>query len=587
MTNQARRTAFLAARCALLLAPFLWTAVLVGRYGVDVPYSDQWEAEYPMFARMAQGTLGPGDFFAQHNEHRIFFPRLLFYTLAKFTHWNIRAELWLILGLALVISYNLWRVLRSTGWNLTGPGFWLFLAANVLMFSPLHRENMLWGFQVGFFLPLACLTACLWVGALESARARFAGVIALSLVCSFSVGGGFICWLLSVPLLAQAGGRETWTRHRVGWLAWAGGFAGSVALYFHGYVKPPQHPDGVAVPAPARGGPAILAHVPGASLRVRHGAGPVRRRANGGDSDAPPARGDARLPLAMARGRRIDAPLPAVAAARGDCRDQRHAHDRRPLWPGTLAGARVALRHLRHFPAAIGLSFVAAAIHQHLQARAPGAPAAGRAGAAFVSLASMLAILHGLGALNIAPGWKDFSASLLKSKALVETVNVTDEPELFARNVYALPLRHAINVLDKIGYLHPAPLSSKFIDRIADVSAPVTENFGKLEQAARGPDRGLTLTGWAVLPGKDRPADAVLLTSDDAAGRAVIFALAEVGTARPDVADARQDSSYLRSGWQIQGCANPARRQPGRARCERGASTRRQAAPTRCGAGSI
>jgi hypothetical protein len=50
---------------------------------------------------MAAGTLGFADFFAQHNQHRILFPRLIFFGLGRLTHWNIRAELFVSWFLAL------------------------------------------------------------------------------------------------------------------------------------------------------------------------------------------------------------------------------------------------------------------------------------------------------------------------------------------------------------------------------------------------------------------------------------------------------------------------------------------------------
>ena len=55
---------------------------------------------------MAAGTLCFADFFAQHNEHRILFPRLIFFGLGRLTHWNIRAELFVSWFLALVLPFQ-------------------------------------------------------------------------------------------------------------------------------------------------------------------------------------------------------------------------------------------------------------------------------------------------------------------------------------------------------------------------------------------------------------------------------------------------------------------------------------------------
>src|SRR6476646_5984332 len=85
----------------LILAPPLLIGILIFKNRVNLPVLDEWNGTAPLFEKMADGTLGIADFFAQHNEHRIFFPRLIFFTLGRLTHWNIRAELWVIWFLAI------------------------------------------------------------------------------------------------------------------------------------------------------------------------------------------------------------------------------------------------------------------------------------------------------------------------------------------------------------------------------------------------------------------------------------------------------------------------------------------------------
>jgi len=53
------------ARLLLIAAPPLLIGWLIFRDGVDLPFG--------VFEKMATGTLRFADFFAQHNEHRIFF----------------------------------------------------------------------------------------------------------------------------------------------------------------------------------------------------------------------------------------------------------------------------------------------------------------------------------------------------------------------------------------------------------------------------------------------------------------------------------------------------------------------------------
>jgi hypothetical protein len=69
------------ARLLLIAAPPLLIGFLIFRDGVDTPFWDEWDRTAPLFEKMAAGTLGFADFFAQHNEHRILFPRLIFFGL--------------------------------------------------------------------------------------------------------------------------------------------------------------------------------------------------------------------------------------------------------------------------------------------------------------------------------------------------------------------------------------------------------------------------------------------------------------------------------------------------------------------------
>ena len=84
------------ARAAVWLAlssvPALVLAVHLHRYGVDVPYWDQWRT-IEFLDAAHRGALSPGDFFGQHNEHRPAFPLMLIVTLGALTSWNTRAEL--------------------------------------------------------------------------------------------------------------------------------------------------------------------------------------------------------------------------------------------------------------------------------------------------------------------------------------------------------------------------------------------------------------------------------------------------------------------------------------------------------------
>src|SRR5271165_7446929 len=94
--NIARKTSsywISATKVIALAAPALSILLLISIYGVNIPAGDQWDEVPLLLEKMHEGTLSLRHFFAQHNEHRIFFPRLIMFTLALLTHWNIKVEL--------------------------------------------------------------------------------------------------------------------------------------------------------------------------------------------------------------------------------------------------------------------------------------------------------------------------------------------------------------------------------------------------------------------------------------------------------------------------------------------------------------
>ena len=130
-------------------------AVVINYAGNVTPYADEWDgAAANLLKPYLQGSLTLGDLFRAHNEHVIFFTRLL--TLAVFNvsgYWDVVLEMIVnaILDAATVvaISYALSRPLRDT-WALVA--IILSVLVNAL---PLSFDNLLFGFNTHFYLLLA------------------------------------------------------------------------------------------------------------------------------------------------------------------------------------------------------------------------------------------------------------------------------------------------------------------------------------------------------------------------------------------------------------------------------------------------
>ena len=531
----------------VLAAPAAWVGILVFLYGVDTPWGDQWNGTLPLIEKARAGTLGFADFFAFHNEHRIFFPRLIALGLAKLTHWNIRAELLVIWMLACVCSLNLWRLALITGWQDSRNRRWLLLAANVLLFTPLQWENLLWGFQIGFFLPLATMTGCLWVAPTLRRPFDFLATMLLCLVSTFSIASGFASWFITTPLLLLWNGKPRARNEKTWWFIWVALGIVSIGCYFQGFARPATHPGPiVAVEHPLRAIQFILAYL----------GTPFSGTAPNASSIALGA--SAALFILLA------ACLLYLWRWRGDRRLLAHALPWVLLGGSAVASAFLtmvgrlgfgvsAATQSRYVSFAIllpiALLFLTSLVFGHWREHSD--RAAGKLGLScgLVVLVLALSFLFVGGTIKSLESWPRFQHGRLSGKADLLVINLVDEPDALARHVYLgdTALKAHANFLNDLGYLRPRLLRSKSIREIA--FQPGTEKVGEFQELRKTASGEFEASGWAILPDGHRVADGVLLTYDDAQGEPTIFALAEVKQQRPEVSKALNDTAYLRSGW--------------------------------------
>jgi len=223
-----------------LAAPLLVIAKL-GANALTFPYWDAWRVA-PMLELSDSGQLSMADLWAQHNEHRIFFPKLLMVTLARLSGWNVAWEIVASLCFATLIfacvGVLLFRATRSANIALRVAGLAL---CSALVYSWSQNENWVWGFQHNVWLAMSMVF--LGVVVLDSAF-RFAPRILLAMVvgvvASFSYANGLFYWIALLPLVwdlrvsraARVGGLGVWLL--VAALVYVS--------YFIGYVQPAVSP---------------------------------------------------------------------------------------------------------------------------------------------------------------------------------------------------------------------------------------------------------------------------------------------------------------------------------------------------------
>jgi hypothetical protein len=225
----------------LALVPPVTVALVVWRYGLDVPHMDQWEL-VPLLQAAAEGRLTLAQLWAPHNEHRLLVPRLVMLALARVTAWNIRYELVVGFLAALATWTLLARLVGATVLPLARPlGPWLVLALSLAVFSLTQWHNWVWGWQIQIHANVLGAATVAWsLGPRRGSVRALALALAGASLATLSFASGLLLFVLlpAALLLAPEGGRR---RVWMAALALAAGLAAG-AVYLAGL--------GLAAPSP-------------------------------------------------------------------------------------------------------------------------------------------------------------------------------------------------------------------------------------------------------------------------------------------------------------------------------------------------
>jgi hypothetical protein len=217
--------------------------VLTVFWGIDFPYMDQWEA-VSLMEKLFTHTLSFKDFTAQHNEHRILFPKLIMVLGAWLTDWNIVLELFIniLLGISLflVISKPIKELFQQPIPHQLG----LISIISLLIFSLSQYENWRWGWQIQIFLNVLMVALGIyWLAKSAVSNWYFIGAIIAGVVATYSFANGLLFWGVGFVVLWNLSLKNLQKQvYLVVWgiltitLAWS---------YIGGYHRPEEHPTPV------------------------------------------------------------------------------------------------------------------------------------------------------------------------------------------------------------------------------------------------------------------------------------------------------------------------------------------------------
>jgi len=126
--------------------------VLIDYAGSRLPFWDQWDAQaFNLFSPWLNGTFDGQTLFAPHNEHRIFFTRLLTLSLLEINgQWDTLVEQVVNAVLQIINAIILIVALRSFfGHRIEN---YAFVLIGILWILPFGWENTLFGFHSPFYL---------------------------------------------------------------------------------------------------------------------------------------------------------------------------------------------------------------------------------------------------------------------------------------------------------------------------------------------------------------------------------------------------------------------------------------------------
>ncbi|MFC1869449.1 hypothetical protein ACFL0H_15135 [Thermodesulfobacteriota bacterium] len=224
-----------------IIFPPLVTLFFIGHYSINLPYMDHWDGFLNILTALKEGSLDFSHLWAQHNEHRLIFPKIIMILLAKLSHWNVLWEQYFSFFMNVGTLFLIFELSKGFFRSDRSSLYLLFrVSSSILLFSMVQYENWAWGWQIQIFLNIFAVCFTIWI--ITRYRDRWLGlVLALfsATVATYSFANGMLIWFVVLGLIVFSKDSKR-TSFVLIWL--------SVALivflsYIYNYEKPAHHPS--------------------------------------------------------------------------------------------------------------------------------------------------------------------------------------------------------------------------------------------------------------------------------------------------------------------------------------------------------
>ncbi len=182
----------------LSIIPIVFILYLINRYGVNIPYWDQWDT-VDMFEKYYSGQIDFYDLWRQQNEHRTFFPKLVFLLLGIISRYNIFYELYtsvlFVFFSYLIIIHHINK--HKNTFNIENRHKLLWIIFSFFIFSPVQVENWLWGHKLDLFLnQLAVISGAYIFSNYHRNIYSYMCLLFCGIVAAFSLANGILYWIV-------------------------------------------------------------------------------------------------------------------------------------------------------------------------------------------------------------------------------------------------------------------------------------------------------------------------------------------------------------------------------------------------------
>ena len=223
----------------LVLIPAALPYLYVRAFGVNVVFADAWDMVL-VFHKFFSGRLTFADLYAQHIEHRMFFPKGAELLLGLLTRYNNVAEMYVVVSCFLITAAVLLVAFRRE----IGLPLIFFVPVALLIFSFRQYENMLFGFQISFAFTQTFGVLALYLLS-SSSRGNFgayafAAALGSATIASFSTAQGLLVWPAGLLGLLLGSGARPGKKVLLGLWGLVG--VAEWVAYFVDYHTPRGHP---------------------------------------------------------------------------------------------------------------------------------------------------------------------------------------------------------------------------------------------------------------------------------------------------------------------------------------------------------